>query len=505
MSSYLCAVDVGTTGVKAGIFDVNGRLIKESYHEYSPTHVAPNLAEQDPEELWAAQCKVLKEIIGRGFSGTIEAVCMTNQRVTFLPVDKTGKPLTPYIVWSDRRGIEQCEYIREYIGEKHYYRTTGLLLDPTPAISKILWLKENHSDIYHKTYRFWQIPNMHLYRMGVSDPPCDPSNGAWFGFLDINSLEWNEDLLRELDVSKGMLPSIAPTGTIVGKVSKTASFETGLLEGTPIVLGGGDQQVGSIGSGVIESGVVSVSLGTAAGVMAYNNEPVLDEKMSYYCQPHAVPGAWEMEGFTLTAGGAFRWYRDNVGIPEKDKANSMGIDPYDLICKKASEASLGSQGLYFIPTMSGAVLDPFARGAWVGLTLAHDRNSMARSILEGISYELKDILDSFEKGGFKLKEVRITGGGAKSDFWGAIQADIYGVPVVRPIVSDAPLLGCTFLAGVGAGVYTSLSDFVNSFLKIDTTFYPDNQRNQNYISHFKIYQKIFKALSTQGIFREIAI
>ena len=503
MDSYICAIDVGTTGVKAGIVDSEGHVRAEAYAEYGVDYRPPYIAEQDPDTLWRAHCSVLKRIISEGIASRIQAVCMTNQRVTFVPVDRDFQPLIPYIVWSDRRGEEQCDYIRKRIGAKEYYRKTGLLLDPTPAVSKILWLKQNKPDVIRKAIRLWQIPSLHLYRMGVKDPPLDPSNAAWFGLLDIHTLQWNDGLIRELGIRREILPEVAPSGTIVGKISREAAEQTGLKEGTPITLGGGDQQVGSIGCGVIEPGIVSISMGTASGIMAFSDGPVLDESMAYYCQPHAIPDSWEMEMFTITSGAALRWFRDQISFPEKQEAEKKHVDPYELICERAAGVPPGSDGLIFVPTMSGTFNEPYARGLWLGLSLSHGRDAMARSILEGVVYELKTILTSFEKGGLKLKEVRVTGGGAKSPLWSQIQADIYGVPVVKPVVTDAPLLGCLFIAGMGIGMFSSLKDFAHRIVRIKSSYMPDPAVRNRYEDYFHLYQLVSGLLIREGIHRHL--
>ena len=207
--------------------------------------------------------------------------------------------------------------------------------------------------------------------------------------------------------------------------------------------------------------------------------------------------------FTITAGGALRWYRDTVGIPEKDEAHNQQKDPYDVICAHAASSPAGANGLIFMPTMSGAVMDPHARGVWAGLTLAHTRDDMARSVLEGILFELKDILESFKEAEFDLKTIRITGGGAKSDFWGSMQADIFGVPVLRPIISDGPLLGCVYLAGFGTGIFKSLHDFADTAVKIDKTFNPDMVEREKYESCFSVYRKLMATLSAGDVFKEM--
>jgi len=501
----ICAIDVGTTGLKAGIVDLKGEIVSDAYVEYGVRYKPPHIHEQDPDELWQAQCTALNQVLQKCDASRIEAVCMTNQRVTWAPVDSDFHSLTPYFVWSDKRGKEQCSIVKDRIGEQEYYNRTGLLLDPTPAISKILWFKQEHEDLYNKTVRLWQIPNLHLHRMGVADPPLDPSNAAWFGFLDVKSLQWSEDILKALDIRRDIFPDVVPSGSTIGSVSKDASRQTGLIEGTPIVLGGGDQQVGSIGCGVVEPGVASISLGTASAVMVYSDRPVLSESREYYAQPHALPGAWEIEMFTITSGAALRWFRDTIGIPEAEEAKKKNRDFYDLICEKASRIPPGSNGLLFIPTMSGTVGESCATGSWFGLTLAHGKDELVRSIFEGVVFELKGILSNIVRSGLQVNEVRLTGGGAKSDFWAQMQADIFGIQVAIPHVTDAPLLGCLFIAGLGIGAFDSLKSFSRDVVKIDRIHKPDGNLKNHYEKYFDMYKKLFDTLVQQHLFKEISI
>jgi xylulokinase len=502
---YICAIDVGTTGLKAGIVDLHGEILSDAYVEYGVRYKPPHIAEQDPDQLWQAQCTALKRVLQKCNAKSIEAVCMTNQRVTWAPVDSDFQALTPYFVWSDRRGEEQCSTVREVIGEREYYNCTGLLLDPTPAISKILWFKQNQRALYKKTARLWQIPNIHMHRMGIEDPPLDPSNAAWFGFLDINSLQWNENLLKAFDMRKDIFPDVVPSGTIIGHVSKDAAVQTGLIEGTPIILGGGDQQVGSIGCGVVEPGVASISLGTGSAVMVFSDRPILSQSREYYTQPHALPDAWEIEMFTITSGAALRWFRDTIGVSEMEEARRNNRDYYDLVCEKASKVPPGSNGLLFIPTMSGIVGDAYTRGSWFGLTLAHGREDLVRSIFEGVVFELKGILSNIVKGGLKIKEVRLTGGGAKSDFWAQMQADIFGIRVAIPHVTDAPLLGCLFIAGLGIGAYDSLQSFSKDVVRINKIHKPDENLTGQYEQYFNIYKELYDRVVQQDFFKRISI
>jgi xylulokinase len=339
----------------------------------------------------------------------------------------------------------------------------------------------------------------------VDDPSLDTSNAAWFGLLDVHTLDWSNELLQQVGIAKEMLPAVVPSRTIVGKVSRAASQETGLVEGTPIVTGGGDQQVGSIGCGVVEPGVVSVSLGTASGVMAFSDRPVLDDNIGYYTQPHALPRSWEMEMFTITTGAALRWYRDTIGTVEQRTARETGKDVYEIICEGASRAAVGSDGLLFFPTMAGTFKDPTARGIWLGLTLSNDRNALARSILEGIAFEIKSILTSITRGGFEIREVRLTGGGARSDFWFQLQADVYGAPVVKPTVTDASLLGCLFIAGLGIGVFSSLTEFAKSVVHVEKRYLPNEKLVPAYAERHRVYMKAQELLSGEGIFRDMSL
>ena len=322
MSEYLCAFDMGTTGVKAGILTPDGKLIGTAYQEYGIMYPGPRMVEQSIEEMWQAQCETSQKLIKEtGIDpADFAAIGISCQRATYVPLGKDLEPLTNFIGWQDQRSIEQCEEMKRSIGLERYYRIAGLPLDPIAAVSKIVWLKENNSRTFEATRMFASTQNVHLHQLGVENPPCDLPDAAYMGLLDVDNLVWSKELLDALGIPAEKMPSLVPSGTLVGEVSAEAAALTGLAAGTPIAAAGGDLQNAGLGMGVAEPGYVSVGIGTGGGVLICVERPLRHPDISLNCLPHAAAGFWEMEGIALASGGAYKWFRDTLGEAERKAA-----------------------------------------------------------------------------------------------------------------------------------------------------------------------------------------
>ena len=299
--------------------------------------------------MWAAQCQVTGELIKQSGCKVqdIAALAISSQRATFAPLDRQGHPIGNFIGWQDARSIKQCEYIEDKIGARRYYEITGLTISPTAAVSKILWIKENDPELFEKTAVFGTTQCVHLRQLGVVDPPSDLADAGYLGLLDINKLDWSEELLNELEIPVEKLPRLVNSGTIAGEVSVDAAAATGLAAGTPIVVAGGDLQCAGIGLGIVKPGVVSLGIGTGGGLLAYSKSPAFHPDMGLNCQPHAMRGSWEVEGICMASGSSFKWYRDILSQMEKQTAQDDGLDTYDLLTGSAAKALTGSGRIAF--------------------------------------------------------------------------------------------------------------------------------------------------------------
>jgi xylulokinase len=508
MAEYLFTFDMGTTGVKAGILDRNGRLVGTAYREYGVSYPAPQWVEQSVDEMYQAQCEASNEVIDKTNinPGEIAAIGVSCQRATFAPVDKDMNPLTRFIGWQDKRSIEQCEQMKKSIGTERYYQIAGLPLEPTAAVSKILWLKEKTPDIFERTHIFASTQNIHLHHLGVEDAPCDLPDAAYMGLLDVDKLEWSTELLSELGIPLEKMPALVPSGTLVGKTSREAAQRMGLMEGTPVVTAGGDLQCAGLGMGVADPGFVSVGIGTGGGVLICVDKPLRHPDLGLNCLPHTVDGMWEMEGICLASGAAYKWFRDVLGKEEKRAASGFDIDAYDILNAQAAAAPAGSNGVIILPSLVGAGAPnwyPKARGVVLGLTLSTDKKTLMRAMLEGICFEIRWIIEAAEKLGTKIDEVRIWGGAAKSRLWNQIAADVYGVPAAKTVISDAGLVGAAICAGVGIEMFQNAKEGSLCMVQIEERFEPNLETKEMYDEMFSIFKDAYTSLTGSGIFERI--
>jgi xylulokinase len=509
MPEYLCAFDLGTTGVKAGVFTPDGQVLGTTCREYSVLYPGPQWIEQSIEEMWESHCNACRELIDRFdlHPHDIAAVGVSSQRATFVPLDKDGKPLTRFIGWQDKRSILQCERMERLVGAERYYQIAGLPIEPTAAVSKILWFKEQAPEIFERTHVFASTQNVHLAQLGVDQAPCDLPDAAYLGLLDVDRLEWSRELLEQLEIPIEKLPTLAPSGQCVGRVSPAAAQATGLAAGTLIVTAGGDLQCAGLGMGVAEPGYVSVGIGTGGGVLTYLDRPLRHPERALNCLPHAVPGAWEIEGICLASGATYRWYRDVLGAYERETAAKLNMDPYEILNADASMAEPGASGLLVMPALAGAGAPnwyPKARGVILGLTLATDKKALTRAVLEGICLEIRWMLEATRKLGTPIEEVRIWGGAAKSSLWNQIAADVYGVPAAQTAVSEAGLVGAAICAGVGAGIFKNAREGARSMVRVERRFEPNPALRGRYDELFDLYQTVYQALRDASVFERLA-
>jgi xylulokinase len=509
MPEYLCTFDIGTSGVKAGILTPEGELLGMAYREYPVIYPESLWVEQSIEQMWQSQCDASQELLARtGIAPEdIAAVGISCQRATFAPLDEARRPLTNFIGWQDKRSLPQCEEMRRLIGDREYYRIAGLPIEPTAAISKILWLKERQPEIFDRAAQFASTQNIHLQQMGAENPPCDLPDAAYMGLLDVDRLIWSEELLDLFGIPREKMPSLAPSGLRVGNISKEASIATGLAPGTPLVTAGGDLQCAGIGVGITEDGLVGVGIGTGADVVIYLDRPVRHPEMGLNCLPHAMAGAWEMEGLCLASGAAYKWFRDNLATEEKETARKSRVDVYDVLNAAAETVPPGSNGLLFLPSLMGAGAphwDPTVSGVVIGLSLTTSRNDLARAILEGVCFEIKWMLESIEKLGRQIDRINIYGGAAKSRLWNQIATDIYGIPLYRPQVKEGGLVGAAICAGVGVGLFADTREGACSMIHFAEQYDPQPQLHARYTELFQVYQKAYLALTSAGVFKQLS-
>jgi len=508
MADLLCAVDVGTTGVKASCFAADGAVVSTAYREHALRHPGPDRVEQDPAVLEAAFDATLREATATaGIADRIAAVAVTSARATFAPVDAAGRPLAPFVIWQDRRSLDTCARLRERIDPDAYFDLTGLPLEPVAVGSKAVWFREREPEIDAATAGYRLQQTHFLHRLGVEDPPVEPSMGGYYGLLDLDRLDWSGPVLEAFGLDPARLPRMSVAGTRVGEVSGAAAALTGLRAGTPVALAGSDAACCWLGGGMARAGQVAAYVGTAAALASQTDAPVRDPERRMTCLPAAIPGAWTVEGLLLSAGAAFRWFRDALAEPETARAAELGTDAYALIEELASASPPGANGVLALPTFVGAgapFWEPNARGMILGLGLGSTRADVARAFMEGVALELRGVLEEMRRLGVDVREVTLTGGGSRSPLWNGIHADVHGVPVATVATADPTALGAAICAGVAVGRFADLPAGVAAMARTATRHEPDPARHVHYTRMLGAFRAAMDAFAAAGVHETIA-
>jgi xylulokinase len=323
------------------------------------------------------------------------------------------------------------------------------------------------------------------------------SDAAGTSLLNVGRREWSQVMVEGIGLKLDMLPPVFESPVASARISPVAAAETGLWAGLPIAGGGGDNACSAVGSGVIAEGIVAVSVGTSGTVFSPMLQPKYDPKLRVHTFCHAVPGQWHAMGVMLSAGGSLRWFRDALCQAEKEEAARQGLDAYELITAEAAQAPVGSEGLFFLPYLTGERTphaDPHARGSFVGLSLRHGKGHLARAIMEGVCYGLRDSLEILHEMGLPITEVRATGGGARSAFWRQMQCDVFHTPLVRMAIDEGAAFGAALLGGVAGGVYLDVPAACAAAVQTKEPVRPEAEAAGRYQEYYPIYRDLYPAL-----------
>jgi xylulokinase len=498
--AYLMGIDVSTTGAKALLIDESGRVAASATTEYPLSTPHPLWSEQSPADWWQGVCaSIRKALTEAGCTGEdIQSIGLTGQMHGLVMLDSSGSVLRPAILWNDQRTARQCAEITERVGGlDSLLQHTGNDVLPGFTAPKILWVREHEPLVYERTAHILLPKDYARFRL-TGEYATEVSDASGTSLLDVRHRCWSEPMLRFLDIPRDWLPRCTESPEISGRVSAAAARETGLKPGIPVVGGGGDQAAQAVGSGVVTSGIISVTSGTSGVVFAHADRFALESMGRLHSFCHAVPGKWHVMGVMLSAGGSLRWLRDSLGDSERAAAELSGEDPYELLTRAASRAPAGSQGLLFLPYLTGErtpYADPEARGALVGLTVLHRKEHIIRSVLEGVSFGLRDCLELIQHLKVPIDQVRASGGGARSALWRQIQADIFGKELVLVNVTEGAAYGAALLAGVGAGTYASVEEAVAHTVRITQRIVPIPANVTRYQILYPTYRSLYPALA----------
>ncbi|HSG73374.1 MAG TPA: xylulokinase, partial [Planctomycetaceae bacterium] len=472
MGVYL-GVDIGTSGTKTIAISEDGTILATATEEYPLESPKPGWSEQNPEHWWQATIKTIQSVLANGSFAKedVKGIGLSGQMHGSVFLDKDHEVIRPALLWNDQRTAAECDEIEALAGG----RKKLIKMVANPALTgftapKILWLRNKEPQNFEKTVQVLLPKDYVRFRL-TGEFATEVSDASGTLLLNVRKRDWSKKLLSKLDLALDLLPKVYESEDVSGTLTSESAQLLGLNEGVPVVGGGGDQAASAIGNGIVASGVVSATMGTSGVVFAHSDEIQYDPSGRAHTFCHAVRGKWHVMGVVLSAGGSLQWYRNQLCQAEIGRAKEEGIDPYELITRSASTAPAGSEGLYFLPYLTGERTphaDPHARAAWIGLSLRHGKHHLARAVMEGATYAMRDSLEIIKGLDIPVEEVRLSGGGARSEFWRQMQADIYGQRVVTINAEEGPAFGVALLAAAGTGAYKDVVEACTATIKVVT-------------------------------------
>lgn len=496
MKQYLLGIDIGTSACKVALFSREGEVVAKASGDYPVYYPKKHYAEQNPLEWWQAVCKAIKEVleVSKAAPETIKGIGVDGQSWSAIAIDKEGNVLTNTPIWMDTRANDICIRLNKEIGEDTIFAVAGNSLQPSYSTAKILWYKENLPKVYEKTDKILQS-NSYIVHCLTGIASQDRSQGYGLHCFHNQTGTWDLTMCKALGIEEHMLPDIYECHEVVGTVTAKAAMETGLLEGIPVVAGGLDAACGTLGAGVIHPGETQEQGGQAGGMSicmdTYRADPRLI--LSY----HVVTGQWLLQGGTTGGGGVMRWLERELG--EFERSQEMSTQKSSLIQfnELAEEIAPGSDGVIFLPYMSGErspIWDIHAKGVYYGLDFAKTKAHMIRAAMEGVAFSLKHNLEAAKEAGAKVKVLRAMGGSANSQLWTQIKSDITGKTIEVPSSDTATTLGAAILAGVGTGVYENFEEAVALTVKVNRSHEPNENTFPCYENNYRKYRKLYENL-----------
>ncbi len=504
--ALLCGIDIGTSATKTLLCTPSGRVLATAGQEYPVYAPRPGWSEQEPEDWWKAVVKGIAAVCrkARRKPSEITGIGLSGQMHGSVFVDKAGRSLRRALLWNDQRTAAECEEIERLAGGRR--RLIGMVSNVALTgftAPKILWVRRHDPRTYERTFKIL-LPKDYIRLKLTGEYAAEVSDAAGTLLLDVKARRWHRGLLSRLGIDADLMPPVHESPEVTGTVSAAAARLTGLKAGTPVVGGAGDQPAGAVGNGIVRTGIVSATMGTSGVVFAHADAPVPNAEGNLQSFCHAVPGKWCVFGCMLSAGGSLQWLRDTLWAEDVARLRKAGRDPgtlYPAMIAEAAKAPPGCEGLVFLPYLTGERCpypDPMARGAWVGLTVRHRRPHLIRAVLEGITFGMRDQVEIMRRRGVKITEVRASGGGARSEFWRQMQADMYGAQVVTINTQEGGALGVALLAAVGTGEYASVPEACAAAIKVATRVKP-GRAARAYDRLYASYRSLYGSLREEFV------
>ncbi len=498
MKNYVLAHDLGTTGNKATLYDREGGMVGSVFHGYTTEYAHTGRAEQNPTDWWEALCVSTRRLLRetRIAADDIACIVFSGTMMGCVPLDKTGKPVSKAIIWADQRSVDQDRWLAQRISREEIYRITGHRVGPSTTLCKILWLRDHAPDVYKAAHKFVQVKDAVVAQL-TGNIVTDHTDASGSNLYELDSAGWSGRILEAAQIDAGRMPEIHQSTDVVGGVLPDVADEVGVPAGTPVVIGGGDGVAATVGAGVVSEGTAFTNLGASAWIALTTARPIYEPELKTFTFAHMLPGMFCPCGAMMTAGGSYAWIRDQLGSPEVQAAQALGVSPYDLLNLQVSRSLPGADGLIFLPYLLGE-RSPYwnaqARGAFVGLTIRHTRADMIRAVLEGITMNLLIIYKTFAAQGARVECMRVIGGGARGRIWNQIIADVYGMPVQRlATLGEATSLGAALAGGIGVGLYPDFT-MIDTMNRVVETIEPDPAARAVYEKAFPIFEATYRAL-----------
>lgn len=484
---YLLGIDLGTSSVKALLLSQDKKICGITQEGYDIDIPSQGYAEQNPETWWDKTCIVIRKLISE--TGTnpheIEGIGFSGQMHGLVVLNEVGIPIRPCIIWADQRTKPQVDYINQIVGKTNLGMMT---LNPIATGffgASLLWLKENEPNTYNKIHKAI-LPKDYIRLKMTGRVGTDITDASSTLLFDTANLKWNSELIKLLGLNPQILPDCFMPTQIAGKLNRSSAEQTGLIEGIPVVFGSGDQPAQALGNGIIHPGTVSVTIGTGGQVFTPVNSPVYDRELRTHTFCHVIPNTWNIMGATLSAGLSLKWLKNNI----------LEMDSYNEMSEIAEGVPPGSEGLIFLPYLTGERtphMDPTAKGMFFGLTLKHNKANMVRAVMEGVVFSLKDSMDIFKNLDLKVEKVIASGGGAKSRVWKQMMADVFGCKVYTSSSVEQASMGAAIMAGLGTGFFESPEKVCDEFIKLqDEVIVPDERNREVYMRTLEVYRGLYK-------------
>ncbi len=490
--ALLLGLDLGTTGCKAAVYDDSGNVLGDSYLEYGLITLSSVMIEQDPQAWWDLTCQAVHQALAASDvdRSDVRAVAVSSQGISFVLLDADGHPIGNAINWLDSRALDESGEILQQRTEEGLFGVTGKRAAPFYVLPKLLWLRKNRPEQWRKARKLLMGHDYLVYRL-CGAHVTDHSMAGGTLLYALHELDWDAGLLDEFAIPRTLLPDIRWSGTPAGNLLPEVARLLGLPQETMVVVGSQDQKCAALGAGIAD-GLATLSLGTASAICQVMDQPLTDPQMRIPSFTFVQPGRWILEGVVGTGAGSLRWYRDTIA----------GGTAYDELDAEASQVPPGSDGVMFLPHLSGATSPHWkstARGNFHGLSLATSRAHLTRALLEGVAYQLHENVSITQELAGPAQQAIVFGGGARSALWRQIIADVIDIPVVWTPTVETASLGAAMLAGLGCGLFPSLAEARADMVKTQAVQKPDPARVQIYAEAYERYRQVeVRLLETAG-------